>query len=1645
MGEAKASEGGRLIYCGRDEWVHSNCALWSSEVYEEIDGSLQNVQSAISRGRQMRCSMCDKKGASVGCCFKACGVTYHFACARRARCSFFQNKTVYCRVHDTCSITVPLLTNEKDFEILRPVYIENDRKKKKYEWHANVKLRIGSLHVESLGRIDPHLSDKPALIIPIYFRCTRLFWSTTKPWKLIQYHIQIKVSYSRQKGAPESDVNYTIDHSSRDEIVHGVVKRLIRQVEESWQPAKGDRGERGCAVYGRNRGGGGISGRTFREDGDNLGKDAEEGEKWSAGDVPRKPQADRNRAAVFEKLCSSRKNCAEETNSTAGRPQSGTEPTRTNSASKTKTLINGGVDSANNRLRDKNEEASPDASLRKNCAGIENVNTTRGKVLKFKRKVDFEKSVVLTKKKLFVDDYVADSKLGNVLQYYSTFKNIMQVDGMVDVHNDEEPVKCIQCHRTYRTALSFQRHLQTCNAEFADYMISSCESDSASSEEEKIAYSNADTVAGTMPDGVQHYEAAYLVENEKSGTPPCINNVCFSVNYNEQNVYPAYGNSTSVASMSNSAAIATPPTLPTVSNENVHLIDGLNETILHNFKCGANRVTMASPMVVPPDMNGKYISIGGKSCMGTDAPFALSDACNIQTTCDVQNMTTPAAFVIHSFPKTQLLPTYIALGDGTMVADCNVRIADPYLQAPLHLQQVTNTLSQPAPIHFQPIIPNIAFVQQNATVEPPPAYVVNTAPASSVMAPAVVTDLFSSSQDGIILSNQSSLLGLDTIVGGTIGPPVMAPTVMTDLFSSPQEGIILSNQPPLLGLETIVSNTIMASSQYMAQSLASGVGASAMYSTTTTQVFQAASKPLPQQEFPQSFIVLNTGAPTSEAIQATVQSKPFQQTPSYTSTNFEKCMYIQVNPAQQPPQSISAKRPLIVKPAKRNVAMANKPAAKVMKVKNNRPIAIQTTADEARISSSSSVKGAASSLQRIRDSGPQIEITDQSLRIQQPDSTKTAPSSITVPVLNTQSSSPATSEPSKASTAGALACTNNEKLVKKLPEMPGNAVRNEYNVVITGASADNSNLAEKVSSTESLNNVNGSGGDISAKTSASSSSSSSSTQTLKPSFLSSASQAGTTASVNSKQSIQTSRLNGSFSKMSSTFEQKGCTTTPSAVVHNPPAPSSKPGEARASQTLHPKLCTASIAGKPAAVAEEKESQSFRSKPYGSLKVSQPVVTVESEEPLFFQSKLNSSTDADKPVKKYLVSEVPQTTYQRAEREDMSKATLPLCQRINQRTEMEEKFKVTTPPSPSPPPVITFAERKNDCPSKESKSASDELFDRLFLLPDRNVKEVKNCEKTAESVFSSADAPSSSAPLPTSPPLEETTVSQDQRSSEDEKTNTNQDVPPDEPPITEDKKPTSETESTLPRSKIEAVPGVQKSSSSSEVKTEESNADARGAAEKTWQKSKYKPNFQRYKLLWEKKPVGKVETTNSSKKTKSPEKENNGGQVKGEVTLQNGSNGNNWKTASISYEVNAEDGFSYKTNSLLDLWNKILESVQQSRAKYKLPLLPKNASMNAESVYSLLGFENNASKYLLEQLPDAWKCIFYKPVFHKPSFQNGKTALVESESGCARADPFTSKHKFDMFGWLASRHRKPPKFMMVSDSDIVNGNRYVVES
>ena len=73
-------------------WVHLNCALWSYEVYETMNGALMNVDQAVKRGNQSECIVCGKKGATAGCFKSRCANTYHVLCGQQAGVMFFQDK-----------------------------------------------------------------------------------------------------------------------------------------------------------------------------------------------------------------------------------------------------------------------------------------------------------------------------------------------------------------------------------------------------------------------------------------------------------------------------------------------------------------------------------------------------------------------------------------------------------------------------------------------------------------------------------------------------------------------------------------------------------------------------------------------------------------------------------------------------------------------------------------------------------------------------------------------------------------------------------------------------------------------------------------------------------------------------------------------------------------------------------------------------------------------------------------------------------------------------------------------------------------------------------------------------------------------------------------------------------------------------------------------------------------------------------------------------------------------------------------------------------------------------------------------------------------------------------------------------------------
>lgn len=217
LGDGLPNEESRMLYCGQNSWVHANCAMWSAEVFEEIDGSLQKVHSAISRGRMIKCTDCEQKGATVGCNVRNCGGHYHYPCARKVNCMFMMDKTVYCPQH-RCEASSNPDDEEHNFEVPRAVYVELDRRKRKGIDPSKVQFLIGSLQVKQLGRFVAKLSDLTDAIVPADFLCSRLFWSSKEPWKVVEYTVRTSIQ-SNLNMALDCGRNFTVDHSTSTSLV----------------------------------------------------------------------------------------------------------------------------------------------------------------------------------------------------------------------------------------------------------------------------------------------------------------------------------------------------------------------------------------------------------------------------------------------------------------------------------------------------------------------------------------------------------------------------------------------------------------------------------------------------------------------------------------------------------------------------------------------------------------------------------------------------------------------------------------------------------------------------------------------------------------------------------------------------------------------------------------------------------------------------------------------------------------------------------------------------------------------------------------------------------------------------------------------------------------------------------------------------------------------------------------------------------------------------------------------------------------------------------------------------------------------------------------------------------------------------------
>ena len=198
-GDQDANGPGRLLIMDMGTWCHLNCALWSDEVYETMNGSLINVDTAYRKSYANFCFVCKQRGASLKCFFQKCTQTYHLPCAIGDKCTFNQDKTFYCSTHSSKVLALnPSIEVLNDLSVDRNVWIERDEvaqlqafvsRDVDEEFYA---MRIGSLILHNIGQLLPHQLSSSNFhnrdfIYPIGYKATRFYWSFNNCYKRCKY------------------------------------------------------------------------------------------------------------------------------------------------------------------------------------------------------------------------------------------------------------------------------------------------------------------------------------------------------------------------------------------------------------------------------------------------------------------------------------------------------------------------------------------------------------------------------------------------------------------------------------------------------------------------------------------------------------------------------------------------------------------------------------------------------------------------------------------------------------------------------------------------------------------------------------------------------------------------------------------------------------------------------------------------------------------------------------------------------------------------------------------------------------------------------------------------------------------------------------------------------------------------------------------------------------------------------------------------------------------------------------------------------------------------------------------------------------------------------------------------------------------
>ncbi|XP_014291793.1 histone-lysine N-methyltransferase 2C isoform X5 [Halyomorpha halys] len=236
VGDGVTDGPARLLNYDVNKWIHLNCALWSDEVYETVNGGLMNVEIALQNGLSVSCAYCNTTGATLKCYKMRCSLVYHLPCAVKDQCVFFKNKTLFCSSH------VP--KNEKENElttlsVMRRVYISRDENRQvaaiMHHSEQTSLLRVGSLIFLSVGQLLPHQLQAfhtPNYIYPVGYKIIRMYWSMRTVNKRCRYICSIGDVDNKPEFRITVEERGEADMELRDNTPRGVWLKVLEPLAE---------------------------------------------------------------------------------------------------------------------------------------------------------------------------------------------------------------------------------------------------------------------------------------------------------------------------------------------------------------------------------------------------------------------------------------------------------------------------------------------------------------------------------------------------------------------------------------------------------------------------------------------------------------------------------------------------------------------------------------------------------------------------------------------------------------------------------------------------------------------------------------------------------------------------------------------------------------------------------------------------------------------------------------------------------------------------------------------------------------------------------------------------------------------------------------------------------------------------------------------------------------------------------------------------------------------------------------------------------------------------------------------------------------------------------------------------------------------